>query len=100
MIPGPCARPLPYVVDPHDVGRRIDRERGAEPCLGRRFEVTSSPRVAAQPAHSGFVVQPGIADPSCNGGRGVRLPAGLSGDAVVVSGPMKDGSTLIAFSSV
>jgi hypothetical protein len=51
-------------------------------------------------APSGFVVQPEIADPSCNGGRGARLPGGLGGDSLVASATMADGSTLIALTNV
>ena len=46
------------------------------------------------------MVQPDISDPRCNGGGGVRLRAGLGGDAVVASGTMPDGSTWVAFSEI
>jgi hypothetical protein len=49
---------------------------------------------------SGFSVQPDIADPSCNGGRGVSLAVPGAGNAVVSSATMTDGSTLIALSNV
>jgi hypothetical protein len=49
---------------------------------------------------SGFVVQPAIADPSCNGGRGARVPGGSVGDSVIASATVADGSTLIAFTNV
>jgi hypothetical protein len=55
---------------------------------------------AASLAPSGFVVQPQIADPSCNGGRGARLAGRLGGNAVVTSATIADGSTLIAFSNL
>ncbi len=55
---------------------------------------------AASLAPSGFVVQPEIADPLCNGGRGVRLPGGLGGDSVVASATIADGSTLIALTNI
>ena len=55
---------------------------------------------AARLAPSGFIVQPEIADPSCNGGRGARLPGGLGGESVLASATMADGSTLIALTSV
>jgi hypothetical protein len=51
-------------------------------------------------APSGFVVQPAIADPSCNRGRGVRLPGRLGGNSVVASATIADGSTLIALTNV
>lgn len=51
-------------------------------------------------APSGFVVRPDISDPLCNGGLGVRLAAGLRGDAAVASATMSDGSTWVAFSEV
>jgi hypothetical protein len=59
-------------------------------------------------APSGFVVQPDIADPLCNGGHGVRLrgPFGGRKQAVgheesvrVRAGTLADGSTLIAFTA-
>jgi hypothetical protein len=55
---------------------------------------------AASLARSGFVVQPKIADPQCNGGRGARLPGRLGGNAVLASATIADGSTLIAFSNI
>ncbi len=55
---------------------------------------------AAALAPSGFVVHPEIADPSCNGGRGARLPGGLGGDSVLASATLADGSTLIALTNV
>jgi hypothetical protein len=55
---------------------------------------------AASLAPSGFVVQPEIADPSCNGGRGARVPGGSGGESVVASATMADGSTLIALTNV
>ncbi len=55
---------------------------------------------AASLAPSGFVVQPEIADPLCNGGRGARLPGKLGGDSVVASATIADGSTLIALTDV
>jgi hypothetical protein len=55
---------------------------------------------AASLAPSGFVVQPEIADPLCNGGRGARLPGRLGGDAVVASATIADGSTLIALTNI
>jgi hypothetical protein len=55
---------------------------------------------AASLAPSGFVVEPEIADPLCNGGRGARLPAGSRGDSVVASATMADGSTLVALTNV
>jgi hypothetical protein len=55
---------------------------------------------AASLAPSGFVVQPEIADPLCNGGRGARLPGGPVGNAVVASATIADGSTLIALTNV
>jgi hypothetical protein len=61
---------------------------------------TTVSRVAVRLAPSGFVVHPGISDPLCNGGRGVRLAAGSRGNAVMASATMSDGSTLIALSSV
>src|SRR3989440_10105264 len=57
-------------------------------------------RVVVHSARSGFVVQPDISDPRCNGGGGVRLRAGLGGDAVVASATMPDGSTWVAFSEI
>jgi hypothetical protein len=55
---------------------------------------------AAFLAPSGFVVQPAIANPSCNGGRGVRLPAGPVGNSVIATATLADGSTLIALTNV
>lgn len=55
---------------------------------------------AAALAPSGFLVQPGIADPLCNGGRGARLPAGSGGGSVVATATMAGGSTLIALTNV
>jgi hypothetical protein len=52
---------------------------------------------AAQP--SGFTVAPNIADPSCNGGRGLEFAAHLGQIPVVASGVLSDGSTLIGVSS-
>jgi hypothetical protein len=49
---------------------------------------------------SGFVIQTAIADPECNGGRGIRVPAALAGNAVLASGSLGDGSTLVALSSI
>jgi hypothetical protein len=60
----------------------------------------TSSRVVVHSAPSGFVVRPDISDPLCNGGRGIRLRAGLAGDAVVASGGMPDGSTWVAFSEL
>src|SRR5207302_7452550 len=45
-----------------------------------------------------FRVQPDISDRLCNGGHGVRLPARLGGNPVVVAAAMPDGSTVIAVS--
>jgi hypothetical protein len=55
---------------------------------------------AASLAPSGFAVQPEIADPSCNGGRGARLPGGLGGDSVLASATVADGATLTALTNV
>jgi hypothetical protein len=49
---------------------------------------------------SGFVVQPEIAAPSCNRGRGARLPGRLGGNSVVASATIADGSTLIALTNI
>ncbi|MGA2470368.1 MAG: hypothetical protein ABSG64_06725 [Solirubrobacteraceae bacterium] len=58
------------------------------------------PVVAAdQASPSGFTVQPNIADPACNGGQGLALPALLGTIPVVASTALSDGSTLIAVSS-
>jgi hypothetical protein len=48
---------------------------------------------------SGFAVRPDIADPDCNGGRGLTLAAHLGEIPVVASAALSDGSTLIALSS-
>jgi hypothetical protein len=55
---------------------------------------------AASSAPGGFVVRPDIADSSCNGGRGARLPGGLGGDSVLASATIADGSTLVALTNV
>lgn len=55
---------------------------------------------AASLAPSGFVVQPEIADPLCNGGRGASLPGRLGGSSVLASATIADGSTLIALTSI
>jgi hypothetical protein len=55
---------------------------------------------AAALTPSAFAVQPNIADPSCNGGRGVSLAVPGAGNAVVANAAMADGSTLIALSNV
>jgi hypothetical protein len=68
-------------------------------CGGDSHPVGSAEAVV-HPPPSGFVVQPDIADPACNGGRGVSLRAGLKGDAVVASATMSDGSTWVAFSEI
>ncbi|HLW96649.1 MAG TPA: hypothetical protein VKS25_14835 [Solirubrobacteraceae bacterium] len=47
-----------------------------------------------------FTVQPKVADPACNGGRGVSLNVPGADNAVVSSATMGDGSTLLAFSNV
>jgi hypothetical protein len=57
-------------------------------------------QVVVPPAPAGFVIGAGLADPLCNGGRGVRLHAALGDDPVVGSGTLADGSTLIAFSEL
>jgi hypothetical protein len=62
--------------------------------------LTTVSKAAVPATPSGFVVQPDISDPLCNGGRGIRLAAQRRGDAVVASGLMADGSTLIALSSI
>jgi hypothetical protein len=62
--------------------------------------MTTVSKAAVRPAPSGFAVQPDISDPLCNAGHGVRLPAPLAGNAVVASGTMADGSTLVALSSL
>jgi hypothetical protein len=49
---------------------------------------------------SGFAVQPNIADPLCNGGRGVRLGVPGAGNSIVSGATVADGSTLVAFSNV
>ncbi len=48
---------------------------------------------------SGFVLRPNIADPGCNGGRGLEWAAGLGEIPVVASAALPDGSTLITVSS-
>jgi hypothetical protein len=55
---------------------------------------------AASLAPGEFVVQHEIADPLCNGGRGVRLPGGSGGNSAVASATMADGSTVIAITHV
>ena len=65
---------------------------------GSSGAVTSTLKVAVRPAPTGFLVQPDISDPLCNGGRGVRLPVQLGGNPVVASATMADGSILIAVS--
>jgi hypothetical protein len=62
--------------------------------------VTTTSRTSVRLTPGGFVVQPDISDPSCNNGRGVRLPARLGGDPVLASATMSNGSTLIALSEV
>jgi hypothetical protein len=62
-------------------------------------KVTTARGAMVFPAPSGFSVQPGISDPACNAGRGIRLPAQLGDDPIVVTGTMADGLTLIAISS-
>src|SRR5271154_535986 len=52
-----------------------------------------------QTAPSGFVLRPNIADPGCNGGRGLEWAAQLGEIPVVASAPLSDGSTLVAVSS-
>jgi hypothetical protein len=54
---------------------------------------------AVQAPASGFIVQPNIADPGCNGGRGLKFSAHLGRIPVVASGVLADGSTLIGVSS-
>lgn len=68
-------------------------------CGGSHHSVGPAEVVVRSPP-SGFVVQPNISDPTCNGGRGVSLRAGLLGDAVVASATMSDGSTWVAFSEI
>jgi hypothetical protein len=55
-------------------------------------------KVAVPVAPSGFAVEPRVADPLCNGGRGVRLPARFGGNPVLASATVANGSTLIAIS--
>jgi hypothetical protein len=65
--------------------------------------LASASSAIAGPEPSGFVVPPGVSDPLCNGGRGVRLsrPFGQGEEsAVVASATIADGSTLIAVSAV
>jgi hypothetical protein len=56
--------------------------------------------MAAAMTPSGFTVQPNLADPACNGGRGVSLTVPGAGNAVVSSATLADGSSLIALSNV
>jgi hypothetical protein len=60
-----------------------------------RVSVVAS--IQARP--SGFVVRPNIADPGCNGGRGLEWAAHLGEIPVVASSALSDGSTLVAVSS-
>lgn len=65
---------------------------------GHDVKITSK---AASLSPSGFVVQPDIADPSCNGGGGVSLAVGALGEnPVLASATMTDGSTLTALTNV
>lgn len=68
-------------------------------CGGALSEGRARVVAAASAAPSGFTVQPRIADPACNGGRGLELPAHLGQIPVVASAVLSDGSTLIAISS-
>jgi len=64
----------------------------------RSHGVATGPRAAVRATPSGFVVEPGMSDPLCNGGRGLRLPAHLGGIPVVASATLTDGSALLAIS--
>ena len=48
---------------------------------------------------SGFAARPNIADPGCNGGRGLKWAAHLGEIPVVASASLSDGSTLVTVSS-
>lgn len=61
--------------------------------------MTISSRAASLPA-SAIALQPDLADPACNGGRGARLPAGPAANALVASATLADGSTLIALTNI
>jgi hypothetical protein len=54
---------------------------------------------AVQAPPSRFTVRPNIADPACNGGRGLELAAQLGEIPVVATAALSDGSTLIAVPS-
>ena len=58
------------------------------------------PQLVIRTAPSGFVVRPDIARPACNGGRGARLTGRGTGEGVVATGIMADGSTLTAFTQI
>lgn len=49
---------------------------------------------------SGFVVPSAVADPLCNGGRGIRVPAPGAGGSNLASGALPDGSTLVVLTSI
>src|SRR2546430_10178504 len=63
---------------------------GVQTCALPIFTGCSShAKLAVRPPPSGFVVEPNVADPLCNGGRGVRMPARLGTNPVVASGAMR-----------
>jgi hypothetical protein len=63
---------------------------------GRAALASRAPAVVV----SGFTLDPDVADPACNRGRGVRLTQAGAGNSVVADATMPDGSTLIAFSNI
>ena len=66
-------------------------------CSGGHHASDGTPdQTAFRPAR--FAIRPNIADPRCNGGRGLRLPARLGVNSFIAAGAMDDGSTLIAVS--
>jgi hypothetical protein len=77
---------------------------GASHGSPRVVSAAGASSMVGPPAPSGFVVPSGIADPLCNGGRGVRLgiPSwqedGEGRTAITTSGAVAGGSTVIAFS--
>jgi len=79
---------------------------GITSALGAGTGPTVSARAGVRLPPSGFAIQPAIADRLCNGGRGIRLAAQLwasgvtAGGAVVATGKMGDGSTLVSLTQV
>lgn len=55
---------------------------------------------SATAATGGFVVQPNVADTTCNAGQGIELPSHAWKSSATASGLLGDGSTLTAFGQI